>query len=262
MKSINNSGKWFLNKSPATHECLRIFAFPYAGGGATVYKNWEAAFPDFVGLYPVQLPGRENRFEENLFQDIPSLISAVSDAISPVLDIPFILFGHSLGAKIAFELARELRRKWGISPCCLIVSGSRAPNIPEPKPISHLPDRTFLKELGRFSGICDAVLQNKELMEMYLPLLRADFIMEETYVFSEDLPLECPVIAFGGTEDSETKLDELAAWADHTAAWFSLEMIKGDHFFIQKKKAQLLVSINKDLLNFLPQSNSEGPLSF
>ena len=187
------------------------------------------------------------------------LIDLLTNELIPYMDRPFVLFGHSIGARIAFELARELRRKWEISPCGLIVSGSRAPHIPEPHPMHHLPDDEFVRELRRFSGTPEAVFQSRELMEMFIPILRADFTIDETYVYSEDEPLDCPVFAFGGTDDIEAKVEELEAWADHTTDVFNLEMIRGDHFFLQSERDLLLRSVSQILLKLLVKTAKPFP---
>lgn len=241
---------WIIRNASAPDSAIRLFCFPYAGGGASVFRQWQSNFPDWIEICPVQLPGRENRISEPLITNLDKLADVASAELAPYFDLPFAFYGHSIGARIAFEVTRNLRRKSGIRPCCLIVSGSRAPHIPEPNPLHHLPDNEFINELRRFSGTPEAVLQSKELMEMFLPILRADFSVDETYVYSEDIALDCPVFVFGGTEDVEAKTEELEAWADHTSEEFSLEMIRGDHFFLQTERELLLQSIEKILLRF------------
>ncbi|WP_240470234.1 thioesterase II family protein [Brevibacillus laterosporus] len=140
---------WLISH-PEAKDTIRLFCLPYAGGGASAYRGWANALPRDIGVYPIQLPGRENRIGEQALCDMKALVEAISQAIYPYLDRPFLFFGHSLGARIAFELARAVRRKWKLQPCRLIVSGSRAPNIPEPHPLHHLPDDEFVSELRRF----------------------------------------------------------------------------------------------------------------
>lgn len=257
MKLQKSTSPWLLTW-PEAKDRIRLFCLPYAGGGASVYRGWTKAFPASVGIYPLQLPGRENRLAEPPVCDMNELVDAIAAAIIPYLQRPFILFGHSLGARIAFELARNLCRKWRIQPCCLIVSGSRAPHIREPKPLHQLPDAAFVKELRRFSGTPEEVLQSAELMQMFMPILRADFTLDETYACVEDEPLDCPIAAFGGTEDPEAKQAEIEAWAHYTKADFTLEMIKGDHFFLQTAKPVLLRSVTRILFQHLEGSGCHG----
>ncbi len=232
-------------------EKIRLFCFPYAGGGASIYRLWSRTLPVDVGVYPIQLPGRENRIAETPVSSMKELVYSLSREIIPYLDLPFVFFGHSMGARIAFELAHELRRKWNMRPRLLMVSGSRAPHIPEPKPLHHLPDDAFIRELRRFSGTPEAVLQSSELMKVFLPILRADFTVGETYVYSEGVPLECPFSAFGGTEDPEANQKEIKAWACHTRGDFTLEMIKGDHFFLHTQRDFFLRSVLQILSQLL-----------
>ena len=249
---------WIIRDSFALDNVIRLFCFAYAGGGASVFRQWQVNFPGQIEVCPVQLPGRENRISEPLITNLDELVDIASVELAPYLGSPFVFYGHSIGARIAFELARNIRRKLGIRPCCLIVSGSRAPHIPEPNPLHHLSDNEFMNELRRFSGTPEAVLQSKELMEMFIPILRADFSIDETYVYSEDLPLDCPIFVFGGTEDVEAKIDELKGWADHTSEEVSLEMIRGGHFFLQTERNILLRSIRKILFRFLSSHCAVG----
>lgn len=233
----------WLQTHPHIQDRLRLFCFPYAGGGTSMYRGWAHAFPQDVGVYPVQLPGRETRIAERLIGDMGQLATSIAEAIAPYLQLPFILFGHSLGARIAFEVARHVRRKWGVEPCHLIVSASRAPHIPDPNPLHKLPDDRFIAELRRLSGTPEAILQNKELLALFLPMLRADFTVDETYQYKVEQPLACPILAFGGTWDEEATDKELEAWARHTQAEFGLEMIAGNHFFLHAQQPVLLKSI-------------------
>ena len=180
-----------------------------------------------------------------------SLVDAMVEALDPYFDVPFAFFGHSIGAKIAFELARELRRKKGVQPVHLFVSGSRPPHIPEPRPLHMLPEHDFVRELRRYSGTPEAVMQSRDLMEMYLPILRADFSIDETYIYYEDDPFECPISAFGGSEDKEANREELDAWRQHTLGPFTLQMFQGDHFFLKSSQSLLLDSISQVLAQHL-----------
>jgi medium-chain acyl-[acyl-carrier-protein] hydrolase len=169
------------------------------------------------------------------------LVQAIATALLPHLDKPFALFGHSMGAIVSFELARLLRQNYGISPVYLFVSGRRAPQIPHPKPPTYnLPEPAFLAELRRLNGTPKAVLENAELLQLLLPIVRADFEALETYFYQAQPPLECPIAAFGGLSDTETNIDNLEAWANQTTAAFSLQMLPGDHFFLHSAQSQLL----------------------
>lgn len=250
MESTHRNTSWLILGKPKRKNRLRLFCFPYAGGGASIFRQWSDEMPEGVEVCAVQLPGRENRIAEPPFTILSSLVDAMVEALDPYFDVPFAFFGHSIGAKIAFELARALRRKNGVQPVHLFVSGSRSPHIPEPRPLHLLPEREFIKELHRFSGTPEEVMQSRELMDMFLPILRADFAVDETYVYYKDNSLNCPISAFGGTEDKEANREELDAWRQHTLGSFTLQMFHGDHFFIKSSQLLLLYSIFQVLLRY------------
>ncbi len=235
---------------------LRLFCFPYAGGAASVFSMWPGNLPPEVEVCPVQFPGRENRLSESPFTQLKPLVLALAQAIRSYLDKPFAFFGHSLGAVIGFELARQLRRENGPGPLHLFVSGSPAPQLPRRHPAIHqLPEEGFIKELGRINGTPEAVLHNVELMQLFLPVLRADFAMYETYHYAVDGLLDCSLAAFGGLEDSEVSRRDIEAWQDQTCGAFKLRMFPGDHFFLRSARTPLLRAISQDLRPFLAKSS-------
>ncbi len=217
-----------------------------------MFRTWSAGLPESVDVCAVQLPGRENRIKEPLISAVDELTPMLCDALIPYCDLPFIFFGHSTGALVAFELSRELRRRNASLPQHLIVSGGRAPHIPEPNPLHHLPEEEFVRQLQRFGGTPEAVLQNKEIMQMYVPILRADFALEETYDHETEPPLEIPISLFGGTKDKEAPPEFIKPWADHTSCNFTLEMIEGGHFFLNSARPALLESVSRILTKHLP----------
>jgi medium-chain acyl-[acyl-carrier-protein] hydrolase len=240
---------WIKRSGRDRQTCFRLFCFPYAGGGASFFRTWPERLPPDIEVCAVQLPGREDRFKETPFTELSALIDALAEVLYPYLDFPFAFFGHSLGALISFELTRRLRRQKAPCPGHLFVSGSRAPQLPDPDPpIHHLPDAEFIEELGRFNGTPKAVLDNPELMEVFLPLLRSDIRLCETYVYDHEAPLDCPISAFGGLKDEEVSREELAAWCDQTRVRFNIQMFPGDHFFLNGKESNgLLEVISKDI---------------
>ncbi len=159
---------------------LYMLCFPYAGAGASVFREWALDLPSSVDVRAIQIPGRENRWSETPFTSMSSLVKSLSAALDPLLDLPFVLFGHSMGALVSFEFARQLRRETNKTPVHLFISGARAPQIPDPDPPIHqLPDLAFIGELQRLNGIPESVLQDGELMRLVLPTLRADLTLCE-----------------------------------------------------------------------------------
>jgi surfactin synthase thioesterase subunit len=234
---------------------FRMFCLPYAGGGASVYRNWESALRPAAEVLAVQLPGREERFMEPRYYSIVRLVDALMEAEDGEgwFDPPHVLFGHSMGAKIAFETARRLEGQ-GRPPALLIVSGSRPVNTPVSRRISDLPDALFNEELRRLAGTPEEILKEEEFMLIYRTILRADFAMDETY-FS-DTVLNVPITAFAGVEDSEVSAADIAGWKSLTTAGFSSRMTEGDHFFLKKHEERFLGLIRQELVTLAENSDA------
>jgi medium-chain acyl-[acyl-carrier-protein] hydrolase len=248
MTAIAAFDSWIACRKPRPQARLRLFCFPYAGGGALIFRTWADGLPADVEVCPIQLPGRGTRLMEPLFTQLSPLIQALAQALLPLLDKPFAFFGHSLGALVSFELARQLRRQYGVQPVRLFVSAGRAPQLPHRGlPVHTLPEGDFLAELRRLNGTPRAVLEHEELMQIALPVLRADFAVYETYVYSTELPLNCPISTFGGLRDRTVSQSDLEAWREQTRSSFSLQMFPGDHFFLNTTQPLLLRVLSQEL---------------
>jgi surfactin synthase thioesterase subunit len=185
---------------------------------------------------------------EPSFTDCRLLVEAFVPHMIPLLDKPFALFGHSMGAIIAFEVARQVRRLSGLQPAHLFVSGRRAPPVPPREPHTYnLPDAEFREELRRLNGTPPQVLDHPELMQLMLKIIRADFTLTQTYVYTPEPVLNCPMSVFGGLDDTGVKREDLAAWCEKTTGGCSLRMFAGDHFFLQAAEASLLRIIRQEL---------------
>lgn len=232
---------------------LRLFCFPYAGAGASIFRTWADKLPAGVQLCRVQLPGREDRLKEKPFLDLLTLVWALADALDPYLKaLPYVFYGHSMGSLICFELARELRRRQANIPLRLYISGHTAPQLHDAKPPIHkLPDSEFIAELCRLEGTPKEVWKNRELTQLLLPTLRADFAIDETYIYTYQRPLKCPILAFGGRDDVEVSRLELEAWRAQTESTFQVWMLPGNHFFIHGARDQLLERLAVDLNQLL-----------
>nr|BBH88091.1 thioesterase [Thermosporothrix sp. COM3] len=214
-----------------------------------MYRSWSEQLPPEVEVCPIQLPGRENRLLEAPFTDLFSLINALGPIVQELLDKPYAFFGHSMGAIISFELARFLRQANRQGPVHLYVSGHRAPHLPDPgAPTYHLPEAEFIKELVRLNGTPQEVLQNAELLQLLIPLLRADFAISETYQYIEDAPLACKITALGSTQDSEVSIEELQGWSRQTTNAFQQHIFPGDHFYIHTREQALLQFLSSRLV--------------
>jgi medium-chain acyl-[acyl-carrier-protein] hydrolase len=239
---------WLACHRPNPRAALRLFCFPYAGGGAPIYRNWVERLPPEVEVCPVQLPGRGGRLREKPFSRMAPLAEALAAELRAYLDKPFAFFGHSMGAIIGFEVARVLRREGAPRPRYLFASGRAAPQIPRPDPPTYeLPEAEFIEELRRLNGTPAEVLEHPELMQVMLPLVRADFELIQTYDYTPGPPLDCPISAAGGLEDEGVSREQLEAWREQTAASFTLRMYPGDHFFIHSAQPQLLRMLAQEL---------------
>ncbi|MGA2857951.1 MAG: thioesterase II family protein [Candidatus Sulfotelmatobacter sp.] len=248
MTSATVFDSWIACREPNPQARLRLFCFPYAGTGASIFRTWKDGLPTDVEVCPVQFPGRGTRLMETPFTQLAPLVQALAQGLFPLLNKPFAFFGHSLGALVAFELARQLRRKSGVQPVRLFVSADRAPQIlHRDRPIHAMPEKEFLVELRRLNGIPGKVLEEAELMQTMLPVLRADLAVRETYVYSTEPPLNCPISTFGGLQDRRVSRGDLEAWREQTSVSFSLRMFPGDHFFWRTTQPLLLQVLSQDL---------------
>lgn len=241
--------RWVSCLRPRPQAKLRLLCLPYAGGGISPFRAWPDRLPDEVEVCAVRLPGRETRLAEPPFVRLKPLVRALADALAPHLDTAFALFGHSMGALIGFELARELRRRKCRPPERLYASAFPAPQVPpDDQPIHFLPDDEFLSRLPNQNGDLDEALRHDELRPLLLLALRADYAVCETYVYEDERPLNCPLVTFGGLDDDEVTREELESWRQQTSQEFTLHLIPGDHFFIVHHQAYFLNMLADDLV--------------
>ncbi len=241
--------KWFPTAADAKPGQVRLFCFPHAGGGALVYRAWRNELPDRFSVTPAQAPGREARIAEPPIDDIAALIESLTEELRHWLDLPFVFFGHSMGAVVAFELARSLRRNALALPIALFASGARAPQFrehytPPPEP----GDAEFIAELRRLEGFPAEILDNPEAMRLLLPALRADARLYRNYVYRPEPPFDFPIFAYGGLEDPNVRREHVEAWRQQTTGAFHLRGFRGGHFFLQRRRSEFLRELSEDLL--------------
>jgi len=228
---------------------LRLFTFSPAGYGASFYRQWPGLLPQWVELCSVQLPGRESRLRETAVAEMGRLVETLAEELKGYFDRPMMFFGHSMGAWVAYELANQLNGEYREMLKGLLLSGRRAPYVPDRLPPIHtLPDDEFIAELQRrYGGIPEVVLKDAELMTVFLPTLRADVTLLETFRPAHRPALETPITVYGGRDDPMTLPEELAAWRKCTCREFDCMPFPGGHYYLQDRLPELLLQVNARL---------------
>lgn len=232
---------WFARLVSPEHPRLRLFCFPFAGGGTATYRSW-VSLPTDVELNAVALPGREARFRETPIRRLDPLLEALSTQFRTRVGEPYALFGHSMGAIIAFELCRRLHRERMNLPQCLFVSARPAPHLVSGRPsMGALSDAEFLRDLHRrYGGVPEAILEDVELQQYFVPLLRADLEMLASYEYRQASPLPVPIVGLAGANDPEARPELVELWREQTSATFRLHLVPGGHFFINTHRDAVL----------------------
>jgi len=242
---------WFVIPRPRPDAAVRLFCLPYAGAGASAFRRWPDAVGADIEVRAVQLPGRENRIAEDPSFDLADL----ADAILAGGDRPYALYGHSLGGLRAFDLVRHLHRTGGALPVKLYVGGCRAPHLKVTghfDGLSTVDDDELLRRVADGGGLSEEVLAEPELVELLLPVLRADFTTLDEYAFTEGEPLPVPVVTYAGRRDTAVSLAEIQAWDRHAGAGLTVHEVDGDHFFLHDEASRVTELLAKDLLSSLP----------
>ncbi|MER5768682.1 thioesterase II family protein [Streptomyces sp. NPDC001985] len=221
---------------------LRVFCFPYAGGGASSYAGWERRLGVPVEVLPVQLPGREGRMAEPRFTDLPSLVADLDEEIGRELDAPHVLFGHSMGALIAFALTQRRRARGAVLPLALLLSAHRAPHLPSPSITgSALPDdRELVRGLSALGGLPRVLLDRPEWLAALLPVVRGDLLLCAGSGGVDRTPVPVPVHTFAGVDDRLVTVPEIRAWGAYSTRESETVVLPGGHFFIRDQEAVFL----------------------
>ena len=230
---------------------FRLFCFPYAGGSSGIFRDWAAELELNVEVCAIRLPGRERRYSELPFRRAEQVVESLVPVLRPLLETPFVMFGHSMGAMLAFELTRGIRAATGVEPHALFVSAHRAPHLPLRRRAWHgLPHDELIAELKALNGTPPEVFEDHDLLELVLPILRSDLELTETYASSAGPRLSCPVIAVGGSDDPTVSPQELAEWRAVTAGPFKSIVFEGGHFFVNSARGSVLEVIRRELAVF------------
>ncbi|WP_156755618.1 thioesterase II family protein [Actinokineospora pegani] len=235
------NASWLVRTRPVPGARLRLLCVPYAGGGASAFAGWADALPADVEVCAVRLPGRESRLLQKPFQDVDAAVAALAEVTEDYCAEPFALFGHSMGALVAFEFTRLLRAAGRRGPEHLFASGRQAPQLPVTRPLIHdLPDAEFADALRDFGGTPEEVLADPRTMSLLAPGLRADFRVNDTYRHRPQPPLDCPVTAFSGRTDPHVAPANVEAWGAQTTGRFTHHRLDGGHLFLHSEREALL----------------------
>lgn len=220
-----------------------------------MYREWQNALPSCVEVCPVQYPGRGTRFSEPLFTDLVAHADAMTQGLRSLIEGPFVLFGHSMGAILAFEVARRFKEQMGVSPSMLLVASARAPHLQHHEVLTYnLPDMDLRAELRKINGTPAAILDNAEAMELLMPIVRADFQAVETYKFKSGPPLHCPISVFGGHKDEDASEADLSGWSRYTTSSFRCTMLEGGHFVVSELGVRFVETVAQALRPLLNSS--------
>ncbi|MEA3179920.1 MAG: hypothetical protein QOI59_3443 [Gammaproteobacteria bacterium] len=238
------SSPWFVRPVPKLSPTSRLICLPYAGGSAATYVSWARSLPAEVELIALQPPGRGARMAETPHAEMEPLIAELLGVFPQVTDRPYVLFGHSLGSRVGFELALQCQRRGLPLPACFIASGSRAPQLRKRElPVHNLPQAEFVAQLRELAGTPEEILTNGELIQLLLPLLRADFRIADLYC-AAPTRLNCPLVVLAGTEDETVNSQEVEAWRQVAGSDCTIHWIAGGHFFVEHHRAWVLERVN------------------
>jgi medium-chain acyl-[acyl-carrier-protein] hydrolase len=240
-KTIKKTIKVF---RPNFESSFRLFCFPFAGGSASFFGDWQPILSQSgIETCAIQFPGREERISERLLTNVDEIVSEVIEAMENFQDKPFAFFGHSMGTLISFEVARKLRLLKMRKPTMLFMSSGKAPQI-QPRRILHtLSNDSFLLKIKELGGIPDIIMENEDLLNIYVPILRADFKMIETYRYMYSHPLDTKIVAYGGRIDEEVKYEDIVAWESHSLKPLKINMYDGNHFYLRNYREKVIENI-------------------
>jgi surfactin synthase thioesterase subunit len=231
-----------------TEAVTRLVCFHHGGGGASSFNGWHRMLPLSIEMVRVQLPGREDRLKEPLVNSVDDLLDELVPQLAALFDRPVAFYGHSLGAIVAFEAIRGLRRNGHSLPNALFVSGRRAPHLPLSHPAFCLaPEQELVKYLASMGGMPEALLKKPHWRNQLLPIIREDLKISDLYTYRQELPLHCPITFFAGATDPWVKSLEQQGWEAHTTAEFRTVMLAGGHFFSRDEQATIAAVIAQSL---------------
>lgn len=239
--------RWFIREVRVPTPACRVFCFPYAGGSAAIYRGWHAGLPSSAELLAVELPGRGAHFNATPIASLTRLSARLADAVAPLMDAPAVFFGHSNGALMSYALAVELSRRGLPSPQRIVLSAKRPPHLDAGDPVHDLPTPQFVEKLRTLDGTPPEILSDPDLLDLFLPALRADFAISETYRHEPCAPLASRAVLMGSERDPNVSLSQLREWDRYFVHEPALHVIEGDHFFVHDARDAILRILRRNV---------------
>ncbi len=237
------------------HAAVRLLCIPYAGGNAAFVRTWSQRLPPHIELMSVQYLGAAANSPTPTVPSVQSIAANLLEEVAQLADLPLIVFGYSLGSLVGYELCLALQQRGIHAPAELVAAAAKAPHLPRPQaPMAGLPDAQFIAKLRELGGTPEEVLQNTELLELFLPMLRRDFATAETYQPSPAAALTCPITAIGGSADASVNDAAIAAWSMHTLARFKQHRLEGGHFFMHEQPHALITIVREVAERYVAQA--------
>ena len=240
-QSIEDTDLWIRRFHPRPDAAVRLVCFPHAGGSASFYFPVSKALESVADVLAVQYPGRQDRLTEPCFDTVEAMADAVTEALMPWTDRPLALFGHSMGASLAYEVAYRLEAR-SVMPVALFASGRRAPSTHRDETVHLRDDDGLIAEIRALSGTNSQVLQDEEVLRMVMPAIRNDYKAAETYRWRPTDPIQAPIHVHIGEDDPKVDANEARAWERHTSGRFSLTSHPGGHFYLNARAAQVIAA--------------------
>lgn len=246
--------KWFPYTNHRETARYRLFCLPYAGGSALFYSDWHKWMPEEIEIVPVQIPGREGRIGESCISEARQLAQQIVEAVKALPgQLPYGIFGHSMGGILAYETAAQLEREDFDKPRHLFISGCTEPSqIRFKEKTYNLSDADFCEKIKGYDDIEEEIFSYKEFYKYFLPMLRADFGLVETYQEQETAVFPCPLVLIGGDADPSVPVEDLTEWERHAGGNFHVEVYKGNHFYLKEHKKELCAMLGRRILREEP----------
>lgn len=241
--AVVSAERWYRIYRPVATARLRLICLPHAGGGASFFRDWPDLLPADVELLAVRYPGREDRFAEPCVDDMDTLADLITAAVAPLFTAPVAMFGHSMGASVAYEVARRLHTRHGVDPTVLLLSSREAPHVVWSRGLHTGTDAQLLDGVRALGEVDPEAWEHPELRELMLPVLRADYRLIERYRLAEPVVLPTPIVAYVAVSDTGCAVDGAREWSQYTSISFQTRLFPGDHFYLVPQRAALLADV-------------------